>query len=112
MSNLDWAEEFPGGIAVCDTQGIILALNHYDAQVYEDRGGKALIGTNLYECHSQHSEDMIREMMAKDHGNIYIVEKNGQRELVIQSPWYQGGKLAGLVEITVEIEGEIPVIVR
>ena len=112
MLNPDWTEEFPGGIAVCDTQGVILALNAQDAEEYLDRGGKALIGTSLYDCHSQHSEDMIRDMIAGDHGNIYIVEKNGQRELVIQSPWYQAGKLAGLVEITLPLEGEIPVVVR
>ena len=47
MAHGSWLEEFPGAITVCDTRGIILEMNTRAAQVFQEQGGKALIGRNL-----------------------------------------------------------------
>jgi transcriptional regulator with PAS, ATPase and Fis domain len=112
MSNPDWVEEFPAMISVCDTNGVILAMNQKEANHYMDRGGKKLVGTSLFDCHKERSVNIIKHLIETQKTRIYTVEENGKKEMVIQSPWYQNGTFNGLVEIVVEIEGEIQRIVR
>ena len=47
MESLDWVEEFPGALTVCDTRGTILSMNEQAAAVYQGSGDRRLIGTNL-----------------------------------------------------------------
>ncbi len=47
MDSLDWVEEFPGALTVCDTRGTILSMNKQAAAAYQGQGGRRLIGTNL-----------------------------------------------------------------
>jgi transcriptional regulator with PAS, ATPase and Fis domain len=112
MINPDWTKEFPGMISVCDENGKIMALNNQEAEYFKDQGGLKLIGTSLYDCHSEESVKMIKAMNELQEQRVYLAEENGQREQVIQSPWYRDGKFAGLVEISVEVQGEIPLIKR
>jgi transcriptional regulator with PAS, ATPase and Fis domain len=112
MANPNWVEEFPGMISVCDTEGIILAMNRNEIEHYKDKGGEKLIGTNLFDCHKERSVKIIKRLMETQKTRVYTVEEKGKKELVIQSPWYQDGKYSGLVEIVVPIEGEIQRIVR
>lgn len=112
MLTPDWTKEFPGMISVCDVHGKILALNDREAEFFKEQGGRSLIGTSLYQCHKPSSNQMIKEMMKDQKTRVYIAEEHGQRELVIQSPWYQDGQFAGLVEISVMLEADIAVIKR
>jgi len=112
MISPDWVEEFPAMISVCDADGIILAMNRKEADHYQDRGGKNLIGTNLFDCHKERSVKIIKRLMQTQKIRLYTVEENGKKEMVLQSPWYQNGTFKGLVEIVVEIKGEIERIVR
>jgi len=112
MINPDWTKEFPGMISVCDENGVIVGLNDQEADYFKDQGGLKLIGTSLYDCHNAQSATMIKAMNKVQKQRVYFAEENGQRELVIQSPWYQNGEFAGLVEISVEVQGEIPLIKR
>jgi transcriptional regulator with PAS, ATPase and Fis domain len=112
MINPDWTKEFPGMISVCDENGKIMALNDQEAEFFKDQGGMELVGTSLYDCHKEKSVKMIKAMVKSQEKRVYIAEENGQRELVIQSPWFQDGNFAGLVEISVELHGEIPLIKR
>jgi transcriptional regulator with PAS, ATPase and Fis domain len=112
MSCPDWTTEFPGMISVCDAEGKILAMNNNESKFFEAQGGKGLIGTSLYGCHNETSAKQINAQMKTKKTRVYIAHEKGQKELVIQSPWFQDGKFAGLVEISVEIHGEIPLLVR
>lgn len=108
----DWVDEFPGMISVCDTEGKILMMNQEIADYFASSGGKKLIGTNLFDCHGDNSAMQIRGLMETQKTDVYIAEEGGGRELVIHVPWYRAGVFAGLVEISVPIEGEIRVISR
>lgn len=44
--------------------------------------------------------------------DIYTIEKQGRRKLVYQTPWYEAGAVAGLVEVVLELPAEMPHFVR
>jgi transcriptional regulator with PAS, ATPase and Fis domain len=112
MLTPDWVNEFPAQISVCDTQGVILAINEKEAEFFQDQGGKLLIGTNLANCHSHRSTNMIQKLMQSQEMRVYTVEEQGTKELIIQGPWYQDGQFSGLVEIAVKIPDQILHIIR
>ena len=107
-----WTEEFPGSITVCDPEGIILEMNDDAAKGYEDRGGKALIGTNLLDCHPEPSRSQLKEMLETQRANSYTIEKNGRKKFVHQTPWYVQGEYRGFVEIVVTIPDKMPHFIR
>jgi transcriptional regulator with PAS, ATPase and Fis domain len=112
MTEFAWIKEFPGAITVCDAEGIILDMNDRAAQNYESDGGRALIGTNLLDCHPDKAREKVEAMMASQEANIYSIEKNGIKKLLYQSPWYKDGGYAGVVELALEIPFELPHFVR
>lgn len=109
---VDWVDEFPGMISVCDKDGKILAMNQKISDYFKDTGGKNLVGSNLFDCHSKQSGEMIKEQMKSQKTIVYTAEEDGQTELVIHAPWFQNGQFAGIVEITVPLEGEIKHLLR
>ncbi|CUQ61167.1 Uncharacterised protein [Dorea longicatena] len=40
--------------------------------------------------------------------NAYTIEKNGVKKMIYQTAWKQDGVVGGLVEISMEIPGEMP----
>lgn len=110
--NTDWMNEFPGAITVCNRDGIILYMNERSCQVFAGDGGANLIGRNLLDCHPEPSRTKLRQMLASGEGNAYTIEKNGKHKFIHQSPWYQDGEIAGLVEISLEIPENLPHFVR
>jgi transcriptional regulator with PAS, ATPase and Fis domain len=109
---INWKDELPAAITVCDTDGIILEMNKKSAASFAKDGGYELIGKNLYNCHSQDSVSKINELIIEGKTNVYTIEKNGVRKLIYQSPWYEDGELKGLVELTFEIPPDIPHFIR
>jgi len=109
---VDWAEEFNAAITVCDTKGIIVYMNQYSIRQLKKYGGKQLLGSNLFDCHSEQSQVMLRKMMDEQSENIYTTEKNGIKRMIIQMPWKLKGKFCGLVEITFVLDSKIPNIIR
>ena len=112
MSEHAWIREFPGAITVCDRDGIILAMNDRSEAVFASDGGRALIGTNLLECHPGPSRTQLEGMLASGRPNVYTIEKQGVRKLIFQSPWYRDGDYAGFVELALEIPAELPHFIR
>lgn len=108
----DWIKEFPAEIVVCDQDGIIVEMNDLAARSLRDEGGYALIGRNLLDCHPESARIKLKQMMENHQANIYTIEKNGVKKLIYQTPWYQGGCYAGLVEISLEIPFEMPHFIR
>jgi PAS domain S-box-containing protein len=107
-----WVEEFPGAIMVCDTQGIILEMNKRADEIYRADGGRALIGSNVLDCHPEPARTKLRRLMETQQTHAYTIEKRGVKKLVYQAPWHRDGQYAGFVELAFEIPATMPHFVR
>lgn len=107
-----WIEGFPGAISVCDRDGVILYLNALEIETLAEEGGAALIGTNLLDCHPEPARSKLVELMEKQQQNVYTIEKKGKKKLIYQTPWYEDGKYAGFVELSLVIPFEMPHFIR
>ncbi len=105
-------KELPASITVCDTDGIILSMNDRACKSFEEEGGAKLIGTNVLDCHPANARAILEDLLREGKSNTYTIEKNGQKKLIFQSPWYTGGKYAGLVEIAIVLPETLPHFVR
>ena len=112
MTSIPWAKEFPGEVTVCDAAGVILEMNDRAAASFEKQGGRALVGTNLLDCHPEPARTKVQEMLASGKANVYTIEKGGVRKLVYQAPWHENGQYRGLVEISLALPDPLPHFVR
>ena len=87
-------------------------MNPAAEMLFAKDGGRALLGTNLYECHSPESQEKIKTMMREQTGHTYTIEKAGKKRLIHQSPWHRDGEFAGLVEISFALPPSMPNFVR
>ena len=51
-------------------------------------------------------------MLANPRTNIYTVEKEGLKKMIVQTPWYDGDAYAGYMELSIVLPKEIPNRVR
>lgn len=51
-------------VVICNTEHIIIYMNPTACERYSKRGGAALIGKNLLDCHNEHSCEMIKKVLA------------------------------------------------
>ena len=112
MSGHPWVQEFAGAVTVCDPDGIILEMNEKAVRSFHDQGGKALIGTNMLDCHPEPARTKTRELLDSRRTNVYTIEKRGQKKLIYQAPWYQDGEYRGFIELVLEIPAGMPHFVR
>ncbi len=112
MNKPDWIKQFPGAVTVCDCRGVILEMNDKAAQSFEKDGGYDLVGKNLLDCHPEPARSKVQELLANCEKHIYTIEKNGVKKLIYQSPWFEDGHYAGLVELSLEIPFEMEHFVR
>ena len=112
MKESAWVSEFPAAITVCDESGVILEMNQRSRSAFADEGGAALIGTSLLDCHPGTARDKVAELLETKTLNCYTIEKKGVKKLIYQSPWFEGGKYRGFVEISLPIPERIPHFVR
>lgn len=112
LKQFEWIEKFNVAFTVCDINGIIIYMNEKACKTFEKWGGKDLIGKSLFDCHNENSVKMIKEMMKEDKTNTYTIEKNGVKKIIYQSPWHKDNKVAGMVEISIEIPFEMPHFIR
>jgi hypothetical protein len=112
MNEHRWADEFAGAIMVCDERGVIVDMNDKAADTYQADGGRALIGADLRACHPEGARAKVDALFAERKPNVYTIRKNGVRKLIYQSPWYRGGRFAGIVELSVQIPDDVPEFIR
>jgi len=110
--DVEWLEQLPCAVTVCDKKFRILYLNERSAEVNARDGGKGLIGKDLLNCHPPEARTKLRRVMAGKLPNIYTIEKNGVKKMVYQAHWGRKGAPAGLLEISFEIPQELPHFVR
>jgi len=107
-----WIEGFPGSITVCDPDGTILYMNEHSLESFSGDGGSALIGTNLLDCHPEPARSKLLDLLKNQQANVYTIEKKGAKKLIYQTPWFQDGKFAGLVELSLVIPFAMPHFIR
>jgi hypothetical protein len=112
MEGHDWIKQFPGAILVCDCNGVILEMNDKSAKSHESDGGYALIGKNLLDCHGEPARSQIEKLLEGCEKNVYTIEKDGLKTLIYQCPWFEQGRYAGFVQLSLEIPFEIEHFVR
>lgn len=105
---MNWQNELPIAITICDAEGKIIYLNNKSAEVFKEDGGFNLIGQNLFACHSNESNDKIKSIINEQKPNSYTIEKNGKKKFIHQTPWYEGNEFKGLVEFSIEIPFNLP----
>ena len=108
MMDRDWANEIAYAITVCDVQGIILYMNEKSKMTFSKDGGENLIGTNLFDCHTPASQSKIQALLDTRSSNVYTIQKNGKKKMIIQTPWFENNEIQGLVEFSVELPANIP----
>ncbi len=112
MAGNDWVREFPGNIIVCDERGVITEMNDRAAASYAAEGGRALIGSDLLDCHPEPARTKLAGLMAGRTTNAYTIEKAGVKKLIYQVPRFEAGEYRGYVELSLEIPFDMPHFVR
>lgn len=106
----NYFEELPIAITVSDKEGNIVDMNQRSADV--NSKGVKIIGNNLFDCHPPQASAILRDLYAHEKKNVYTIEKNGVKKLIYQTPWYDNGQFAGLMELSMEIPFDMPHYVR
>ena len=112
MDTHSWVEEFGAAVTVCDAEGIILEMNERSARMFKEQGGRALLGSNVLDCHPEPSRTKLVRLMEQRQASTYTTEKNGRRKLIHQAPWYRGGQYAGFVEMVLPLPDAMPHFIR
>jgi transcriptional regulator with PAS, ATPase and Fis domain len=107
-----WVKELPAEVIVCDTSGTILEMNAEAESLFEEDGGRGLLGKNVLDCHPGPSRGKLEGMIEKRTANAYFNTEDGEKRLFFQSPWYKEGHYAGFVEISFGVPEEIPHFIR
>jgi transcriptional regulator with PAS, ATPase and Fis domain len=108
MNDIDWANEFPGAVTVCDAAGRIVAMNAASREAFAADGGEKLIGANVLDCHPEPSRTKLAGMMAERRPNVYTIQKRGAKKMIYQAPWFKDGVYAGFVELSFEVPWDMP----
>jgi transcriptional regulator with PAS, ATPase and Fis domain len=109
MDTFDWIRSYPHCVTVCDTEGIIIAMNTVSQENFRKYGGGELIGSSLFACHPESANVIIRDQLANETANTYITESKDKKRLISQVPWYDGGTFGGMVETIMELPAEMDI---
>jgi hypothetical protein len=112
MNDFNGFDSFPGAVMICSPEGIIRFMNSEAETHFTKDGGRALIGSNVLDCHPSPAREKLAELMRGRLTNTYTSEKNGTKRLVYQFPCYQDGTYAGYGEISFEVPFAIPNFLR
>ncbi len=91
-------------VVVCDLSHTMIYLNPAAVKRYEKRGGAALVGKSVLDCHNEHSRRMIErviEWYQKDasHNVVFLGFQEKRREdLYMIALRDENGKLIGYYE--------------
>lgn len=105
---LPWSDSLKTcAITVCDLDGVVLYQNKRSIEVNGNVQGKSMLP-----CHTTRSREIIARLIANGENNSYTIQKGALRKLIYQTPWYESGEVAGLVEFSLEIPEDMPHYVR
>lgn len=92
-------------VTVADEEYRIIFMNDLALEHYADRGGEALIGTNLLDCHNDESQTLLRQMYARYRaGDLTPTryradEGDGIGKGIIMIPLVIEGQFRGIAEL-------------
>ncbi|MFZ4621199.1 MAG: PAS domain-containing protein [Bacteroidota bacterium] len=109
---MEYFETINAAVTVCDMNGTIIYMNDRSGEIFQNDGGKLLIGQSLFDCHPEPALTKLKEMLATGRTNVYTIEKNGKKKIIYQSPWRKDGAVAGLVEMSYELPDAMEHFVR
>jgi hypothetical protein len=93
---------------VCDRKYKILYMNAKAAKDHADDGGRALIGTDLMDCHPPAAQAKLREVLASGRPNVYTTQETRKKKLVYQCQWKNGGRVGGVAQFVIELPRDVP----
>jgi len=72
-------------IVICDVNHIIVYMNPTAVKLYAKRGGAKLIGQSIFDCHNEHSKEIILSVFEKflndpSLNKVYTYTKNWDNE--------------------------------
>jgi hypothetical protein len=102
--SINWARELPAAVTVCNRRGVILEMNEKAKSTFSGD----LVGKNALDCHPEPARTKLAELLATGKSNVYTIEKQGRKKFIYQSPWYENGDSAGLVELSFELPESLP----
>jgi PAS domain-containing protein len=105
---LDWVQELPAEVMLCDPDGLILAMNAAAQVLFAKDGGRDLLGRNVLACHPHPARGKLERMLKQQTANAYFNTEHGEKRFFFQSPWYRDGHYAGFVEISFVVPEGIP----
>jgi transcriptional regulator with PAS, ATPase and Fis domain len=108
VENQNWIEGLPVAVTVTAADGTIVAMNERSRETFANDGGGALIGQSVFACHPEPALTKTRQLYETQQANHYTIRKNGQKKIIHQMPWFEGGTFAGFVEISIPIPDELP----
>jgi transcriptional regulator with PAS, ATPase and Fis domain len=109
MQNHKWMESINPSMMVTDIDGVVIDMNEAAATTFADDGGWAIMGKNITECHTAHSNEIIQRLLQNGETNVYTIEKHGKKKLIYQTPWFNAeGNVGGLVEISLVLPKDMP----
>ncbi len=106
--NLDSLMGLDCAITICNLKGEIVYMNSKSQEVFAKWGGGNLVGKSLFSCHLPSSIATIKRLMKEGKSNTYTIEKGGIRKLIHQTPWYDDGKVTGMVELSIVLPDDMP----
>jgi transcriptional regulator with PAS, ATPase and Fis domain len=103
----EWLHSLDAAITVCDKKGVIVYMNRKSVETFAKDGGKKLIGSNLLDCHTEEARKVLQEMLVTGKENIYSIEKNGVKKLIVQKPVYEHGNFDGFMEMSIVLPDDM-----
>ncbi len=100
---MDYLNEVNAAVTVCDMNGTIIYMNDRSGEVFQNDGGKMLIGQSLFDCHPEPALSTLKKLLATGETNIYTIEKNGRKKIIFQSPWRNNNVVGGMIEMSFEL---------
>ncbi|MBI9066314.1 MAG: PAS domain-containing protein [Salinivirgaceae bacterium] len=108
MNTFDYYKEFASAVTICDVEGMIIYMNDKAALTFEKWGGKDLVGKSLFNCHNPKSRSIIQEIIKTGMSNTYTIDKNGEKKMIHQAPWFKDGIVAGVIEMSIVLPNNMP----
>ena len=110
--NPSWDSEVDFAITVCNESGTIVRMNEKSKSTFQKENDDDLIGKNVLECHPPAAREKLGDLLKNHTTDAYTIEKNGQKKLIYQTPWYEQGEFRGLVELSLILPKDMPHSIR
>ena len=111
-NRLEWFEQLPCSVIICDRKYKVLYMNDKAAKDHAEDGGRALVGSDLMDCHPPDAQAKLRDVLASGRPNVYTTENRGRKKLIYQCQWKKGGRVGGVVQLVIDLPKDMPHHVR